>query len=186
MTDDRTTISRAPISRRTVVTSAAWSIPLIAVAAAAPLAAASVGGADLASTLGTPADILFDTGFGPVMTFTTPTQLTIANTGTTDSLAGATANLVYDGWLFALTPNGSGVAVSGTAGNLVFTLPVIAAGSSLTIDLGIELDPDASLADDQWLPIYNREDDATIAVTLAGDDVTGNNAEFLTLPVVTN
>lgn len=186
MTGDNAPDSRAQISRRTVVKSAAWSIPVIAVAAATPLAAASLANADLASTLGTPEDIVFDTGFGAVMTFTTPTQLTIANTGTTDSLAGATANLVYDGWLFIMAPTGTGVGVSGTSGNLVLTLPVIAAGSSLTIDLGVEIEPDAGLETDLWPPIYSREDDATIAVTIAGDDVTGNNAEFLTLPVVTN
>lgn len=186
MTDDRTTISRAPISRRTVVTSAAWSIPLIAVAAAAPLAAASVGGADLASTLGTPVDTVFDTGFGPILTFSMPTQLTIANNGTIDSVAGTTATLAYDGWLWALTPSGTGVTASGTAGSLVLTLPAITAGSSLTIDLGVALQPDAAFETSEWVPIYNRDDDATVTVTIAGDDITGNNGEFLVIPVVTN
>lgn len=149
MTPDSAASSRAPISRRTVVTSAAWSFPLIVVAAATPLAAASVDGADLASTLITPVDTVFDTGFGPVMTFSIPTQLTIANTGTSDSVAGSTANLAYDGWLWALTPAGTGVTVSGTAGNLVLTLPAIAAGESLTIDLGVALQPDAFFATGQ-------------------------------------
>lgn len=186
MTAETAPDSRAQLSRRTVVKGAAWSIPVIAVAAATPLAAASLGGADLASTLGAPADIVFDTGFGPVMTFTTPTQLTITNSGAADSVAGATVGLVYDGWLFVLTPTGTGISVSGPSGDIVITLPSITAGTSLTIDLGVALDPDAGLNDPEWVPIYAGDEDSTMTVTITGDDVTGNNLEFLILPVVNN
>lgn len=36
------------------------------------------------------------------------------------------------------------------------------------------------------MPIYTREADSTLTVTIAGDDITGNNGEFLVIPVVTN
>lgn len=161
------------VSRRALVKGAAWSVPVIAVAAATPLAAASTTNADLVPSFSGPLNLNL-TVIVPVATVNVVNTLTITNNGTTPSLAGATASVVYNPALLTLNiAQVGGITVLGSDGNYTITLPPIAPGASLNIDLGTTLD---SLLTLSLLTTLLGGPQQTIAANVAGDDVTGNNS----------
>lgn len=160
------------LTRRTVVKGAAWSVPVIAAAVATPLAAASAAG-DLTGAFGGP--IALDLSIGPidVATVNAVNTLTITNAGPAASPAGATANISYLPSLLTLNIAAvGGVTVAGSDGNFTLTLPSIAAGDSLVINLGTTLD---TLLDLGLLTSLAGGPEQTINATLGGDGVPGNN-----------
>ncbi|KJQ54304.1 hypothetical protein [Microbacterium sp. SA39] len=114
------------VPRRTVIKTAAWSIPVVAVAVSTPLAAASVGAAALTFAVAPLVDI--DAPYGAQ-------ALTVTNTGT-EAFTGA---IVFSTPAWAtIAPFTSAVMVQGTDGsNITWTLPAgfLPAGQSLQIDL---------------------------------------------------
>ncbi|WP_350353253.1 hypothetical protein ABS642_10270 [Microbacterium sp. A8/3-1] len=113
-------------SRRTVIKTAAWSVPVVAVAVSTPLAAASVGAASLTFAV------------APIVAVEAPygaQALTVTNAGS-EPFTGA---IVFSTPAWAtIAPFTSAVMVQGTDGsNITWTLPAgfLPAGQSLQIDL---------------------------------------------------
>lgn len=133
------------VPRRTILKTAAWSVPVVAVAAATPLAAASVA-ADLqlvpdprgTTVHGESPDGLQSYEFPMAASFSATTL------GATPTPAGSVVTLTFDSrlfsgpWLTLDTFGGTVVSVAGstTAGNVTtatFVLPVaVPAGTALT------------------------------------------------------
>src|SRR5690606_25750473 len=89
------TIEKTELSRRSLVKGAAWSLPVIAVAAATPMAAASTATSDLVPALSGPVDLALTLGPVNLATINVVNTLTISNIGTSASPAGATAAIAY-------------------------------------------------------------------------------------------
>ncbi|KJQ55071.1 hypothetical protein [Microbacterium sp. SA39] len=159
-------------SRRTVVKGAAWSVPVIAAAVATPLAAASLAG-DLTAAFSGPLALNLSLGPITLATVNAVNTLTITNAGPAASPVGATANVQYLPSLLTLNIAAvGGVTVAGSDGNFTLTLPSIAAGDSLVINLGTTLD---TLLDLGLLTSLAGGPAQTISATLGGDGVPGNN-----------
>lgn len=157
------------ISRRTIVKGAAWSVPVIAAAVATPLAAASLVNDDLVPALSGP--ISLNLGLATVTAVNT---LTITNSGTDASPAGATAVVQYNSSLLSLNIAAvGGVTVGGTDGNYTLTLPSIPAGGNIVIGLGTTLD---SLLNVTLLTTLLGGPQQVMTATVSGDSVTGNNS----------
>lgn len=113
-------------SRRTVIKTAAWSVPVVAVAVSTPLAAASVGAAALTFEVVPLVDT--DAPFGA-------RALTVTNTGTADFTGPIVLSTPAWATIAPFTADG---AVQGTAGsNITWMLPAaeVPAGQSLQVDL---------------------------------------------------
>lgn len=157
------------ISRRTIVKGAAWSVPVIAAAVATPLAAASLVNDDLVPALSGP--ISLNLGLATVTAVNT---LTITNSGTDASPAGATAVVQYNSSLLSLNIAAvGGVTVGGADGNYTLTLPSIPAGGNIVIGLGTTLD---SLLNVTLLTTLLGGPQQVMTATVSGDSVTGNNS----------
>jgi hypothetical protein len=168
------TIENTNVSRRTLVKGAAWSLPVVAVAAATPLAAASTTGTDLVPALSGPINLDLTALGLTVATVNVVNTLTIMNNGTVATPAtGTTASVVYNPALLTLNISGVGVQVLGSDGNYTLNLPSIPAGGSLTINLGTTLDTLLTL---NLLTQLLGGPQQTLAASVAGDDVTGNNS----------
>ncbi|WP_309127657.1 hypothetical protein [Microbacterium sp.] len=166
------TIEKTEVSRRTLVKGAAWSLPVIAVAAATPLAAASAATSDLVPVLSGPVTLNLSLGPVTLASINVVNTLTITNNGTVASPAGATATVTYNSALLTLNISGVGVDVLPGDGSDTLTLPAIAPGESLVINLGTTLD---SLLDLSLLQSLLGGDPELLEVALAGDGVTSNN-----------
>ncbi|MGQ7310893.1 hypothetical protein ACUOFU_04230 [Microbacterium arabinogalactanolyticum] len=168
------TIENTNVSRRTLVKGAAWSLPVVAVAAATPLAAASTAGTDLVPALSGPINLNLTALGLTVATVNVVNTLTITNVGTVATPAtGTTASLVYNPSLLTLNIAGAGVTVLGSDGNYTLNLPSIAPGGTLVINLGTTLD---TLLDLSLLTSILGGPTPTMAATVSGDGVTGNNS----------
>jgi hypothetical protein len=122
------------VSRRTVAKAAAWSLPVIAVATAAPAHAASAL-YDLTPAFGSAIRLNVTVGIITLARVDLFGNLTITNVGTEASPAGVTTLLTYNQALINVSAAGAGVTVLGTAGNYTLTLPSIPASGSLVINL---------------------------------------------------
>lgn len=161
------------IARRSVVKGAAWAAPVVAAAVAIPSVSASVvEQVDLVPALSGPLTLSLSALGVPVARIGVFNTLTITNQGTVASTGTETATLVYDSSLLTVNTLGLGVAVAGSDGNLIFTLPVIQPGASLTINLGTTLD---SLLNLNLLTSLIGGGAQTMASTVSGDTVTDNN-----------
>lgn len=164
------TIENTNVSRRTLVKGAAWSLPVVAVAAATPLAAASTAGTDLVPSLGGPITL----NLGILASVNVVNTLTITNAGTVATPAtGTTASVVYDPALLTLNIVGANVQVLGTPGNYTLNLPSIAPGGALPINLGTTLN---TLLTINALTAILGGPQQTMAASVAGDGVTNNNS----------
>jgi hypothetical protein len=113
-------------SRRSLVKTAAWSVPVIAVAVATPLAAASTSLASLTYEVTPLVDI--DAPYGAV-------SVRISNTGTIDFAGPLT--LTTPSWASIAPFSITGAIASSAGGNDVWTIPAgaVPAGQSLVLDL---------------------------------------------------
>ncbi|PRB02105.1 hypothetical protein [Microbacterium sp. MYb64] len=146
---DETTIAARRLPRRTILKTTAWSIPVVAAAAAMPLAAASVA-ADL---------VLAPQPVGEGITGTSPDGLsnyqlgwtsryTASTSGAVATPAGAMIAISFDSRVFAAANASSGpvslvLASSSTTGNVttaMFTVPdpIPASGGSIVITIGFD------------------------------------------------
>ncbi|MGZ2223533.1 hypothetical protein [Glutamicibacter nicotianae] len=165
--------SNVGIARRSVVKGAAWAAPVVAAAVAIPSVSASVvETVDLTPALSGPINLSLNPLGVPVARITALNTLTITNIGTVASTGTETATLVYDPSLLTINTLGLGVAVAGSDGNWIFTLPVIQPGESLTINLGTTLD---SLLNLNVLTALIAGGAQTMTSTVSGDAVTDNN-----------
>lgn len=139
---------RRGISRRTVLKASAWSAPIVAVAAATPLASASVAGVDaMIYTLTTSLDFVFSGDRSRLLELSVPTEATLRVNGSSPAPAGATLAVRFDNRLMGgLSMTADGVPVPGTpetvngdTATAVFTLPVpIPAGQDLPLAFTFE------------------------------------------------
>ncbi|QIV86465.1 hypothetical protein [Glutamicibacter mishrai] len=161
------------VARRSVVKGAAWAAPVVAAAVAIPSVSASVvETVDLAPALSGPINLSLNVLGLPVASITALNTLTITNLGTVASTGTETATLVYNPSLLTINTLNLGVAVAGSEGNYVFTLPVIQPGASLTINLGTTLN---SLLNLNLLNNLIAGGSQTMSSTVSGDTVTDNN-----------
>ncbi|WP_440103394.1 hypothetical protein [Glutamicibacter mishrai] len=161
------------VARRSVVKGAAWAAPVVAAAVAIPSVSASVvETVDLAPALSGPINLSLNVLGLPVARITALNTLTITNLGTVASTGTETATLVYNPSLLTINTLNLGIAVAGSAGNYVFTLPVIQPGASLTINLGTTLN---SLLNLNLLNNLITGGSQTMSSTVSGDTVTDNN-----------
>ncbi|SFR51742.1 hypothetical protein SAMN04488591_1663 [Microbacterium azadirachtae] len=145
MATRESTFNVRAVPRRTILKTAAWSVPVIAVAAATPLAAASVA-ADLQLTPDPRGDTLHGVSPDGLQSYDLSVVASFSATtlGASPTPAGSVVTLTFDSRLFSgpwLTLDTYGgtivsVASSTTAGNVTtasFTLPVaVPAGTGLT------------------------------------------------------
>lgn len=160
------------VARRSVVKGAAWAAPVVAAAVAIPSVSASVvETVDLAPSLSGPINLTLSLVV-PLARITALDTLTITNLGTVASTGTETATLVYNPSLLTINTLNLGIAVAGSEGNYVFTLPVIQPGASLTINLGTTLN---SLLNLNLLNNLIAGGSQTMSSTVSGDTVTDNN-----------
>lgn len=171
------------LNRRSVVKGAAWSVPVIAAAIAAPAASASVLGADLTPAFGGSQIVRLRVGVGGLgvnVNATLANTLTISNIGGLPSAAGATVTVTYP------TTLGSGVTLVSDSGlatvslspnSFLITLPAIPAGGSETFNLGLVSLPVGILAGPQTITATVNAADAnpanntastTVGITIVG------------------
>lgn len=159
------------LDRRTIIKGAAWSLPVVAVAAAVPAMAASTG-TDLTGAFSGPLNLSLVVVV-PVATVSTVTTLTITNDGPEPQAAGATVRIQYNPALLTLNiAQVGGITVLGSDGDYTVTLPAIPVNGSVTIQLGTLLD---SLLTLSLLTQILGGGPEQITATIAGDTVTGNN-----------
>ncbi|MFC4139906.1 MULTISPECIES: hypothetical protein [unclassified Microbacterium] len=162
------------LDRRTIIKGAAWSLPVVAVAAAVPAMAASTD-TDLVPALSGPITLTLSALGISVATISVVNTLTITNNGPAPTPAtGTQATVQYDPALLTLNIAAvAGVVVGGTDGNRTLSLPSIPAGGSLTIGLGSTLD---SLLTLSVLTGILGGGTPQMTATVTGDSVTGNNS----------
>lgn len=133
--------AKRDLGRRSVLKGAAWSVPVIAAVAVAPLAAASVNGSILRPEFSgsTPLSLVVNVpivGAVTVAQIDVPTTLTIYNDGTVASTAGDQVIFTYPDSLLDVSLSGLGVSVlPGSGSPRTIVLPSIPAGGSVTIDV---------------------------------------------------
>jgi hypothetical protein len=164
------------LSRRTVVKAAAWSVPVVALAVAAPSAAASGVGFDLTPAFGGPAINVpsDDTSFS---IFTT---ITITNNGPQTSPDQAVVGLYYDTLLFAPTAQNPfpELIVGGSPGSYQFFLQPIAAGGTYVINF-------ITAPQIAFFNLANGPHQSVFTATvLTGDNNTGNDTATYTSNIV--
>lgn len=158
-------LTSTPINRRTVVKGAAWSVPVIAAAIAAPAASASTLSTDLAVAFGGTQLIRINLVLVSI-NVTLANTLTISNLGSSTSTGGEVVTLTYPSTLSQLTlASGSGLAtVSVGTTSATITLPPIPVGGSEVINIGLVS-----------LPVGVLGGDVTINATLAAVDTNAAN-----------
>lgn len=164
-------------NRRSVVKGAAWSVPVIAAAIAAPAASASVLGADLTPAFGGQQVFNFRVGVAPALITANATlanTLTISNIGGLPSTAGETVAVTYPAAL------GSGLTLMSFSGlatvslvpnGFLVTLPAIPAGGDETLSLGLVSLPAGILGGPQTIVASVNAADANPANNTATTDV---------------
>lgn len=128
MTDAPLTPAARTISRRTALKAGAWSVPVIAVTTAAPLAAATVPGWDLSlepPQLGSDARVFTDDLTG-IYTVSAPTAYVIGNRGSVASpSASITISLQVDRRIWSIAGMQYSLRGSGSAVDVPTSTPVI-------------------------------------------------------------
>lgn len=159
-------VTSTRINRRTVVKGAAWSVPVIAAAIAAPAASASTASTDLAVAFGG-SRVINLTLLGTVgVNVTLANTLTISNIGSSPSTGGEKVTVTFPSALSQLTlVSSSGLATITTGGTTrTITLPIIPAGSSEVINMGLVS-----------LPVGILTGNVTINATLVAADTNPSN-----------
>lgn len=127
-----TTTTNGP-SRRTVLKATAWSLPVIAVAVATPLASASTAGADaFLQNMAGDGFTLFNADRTRYAAFSFGTEFLLGTNGTTPTPAGSTLAISYDNRVMSdftvvansISASAQAPIVEGNLSTTVFTLPV--------------------------------------------------------------
>lgn len=156
-----------PRNRRAIVKGAAWSVPVIAAAIAAPAASASTASTDLGIAFGG-SQILTVGILGSLLNanVTLANTLTVTNLGTSVSTGGEVLTLTFPSTLSQLTlVSADGLAtitILGTTATII--LPVLAPGASEVINLGLVS-----------LPLGVLTGPQTINASLAANDTNAAN-----------
>lgn len=179
-------IDSSGLNRRSVVKGAAWSVPVIAAAIAAPAASASHApghGKDLTPTFGGLATFNIRVGMPALVNanITLESVLTISNVGNEASAGDETVTVSYPGTLgsgVTLVSNSGAATVSLAPNGFVITLPAIPAGGFEMFSLGLVTLPVgiaggtqtivARVVADDANPL-NNQDSTDVGITLLGN-----------------
>lgn len=128
--------AKRELGRRSVLKGAAWSVPVIAAVAVAPLAAASVNQSILRPEFSGSNPLSLVVGIITVADISVPTTLTIYNDGNVASTAGDDVVLTYPDGLLDVSLGGVGISVlPGSGSPRTILLPSIPPGGSVTINV---------------------------------------------------
>ncbi|WP_440710370.1 hypothetical protein [Herbiconiux sp. YIM B11900] len=184
-----------PLSRRSVLTAAAWSAPVVAITLAAPAASASEAGFDLAVDPLQLGDSLpvFSADFSRRWAAGAPLGIVVSNHGTVASPAGATLTVSVDSRVFQFTgmrgafpgddtPEALTIVSNTVAGNrstITATIPyAIPAGTDSYTGFRVSMDFDtvAVYPNDGVQPVL---DSTWVVGSPAGDiDVSNNSVSY--------
>nr|WP_232528440.1 hypothetical protein [Microbacterium sp. MAH-37] len=159
-----------------MIKGAAWSLPVIAVAAAVPAMAASTD-TDLVPSFGGSTELRFNNDVGSAMAIiTTANALHILNNGPLATpTTGTQVLLQYDPTLLTLNMSlPTGVVAEGSQGDYTLLMPSIPAGGSLDVTLGPILNAELTYA--RILQLAPPNAAPQMVATAGGDTINNNNA----------